>query len=166
VGRREIEDKLFLDFEPIVVRLGPQLLDVELTAENKTSVLRVTIYRPDMVTLDDCAEVQKALSDRLDETDPISGSYTLELSSPGLERTLRREKEFEIYRGRPCQVNLFAPVGGKRVFQGALAGLERDGSGKESVAVDTDGGRVLLDRANVSKVKLVYDGKADLRADL
>jgi len=161
VGRRDLEDQLFLDFEPMVRSLGLELLDVELTSENKRPVLRATIFRPEGITLDDCAAAQHLLSDRLDETDPIPGSYTLEVSSPGLERVLRRDKEFEVFKGMECQANLFAPVDGKRSFQGELAGLDRSG-GKEFVLLRVPGGLMRLDRSNVSKVKLVYDEDRDL----
>jgi len=158
VSRRDIEDKVFKDFEPLVegMGLGLQLLDVELTSENRASVLRATIYRDTGVSLDDCAAVQRVMSDRLDETDPVPGSYTLEVSSPGLERSLRRDKEFRIYKGMFCQVNLFAPVNGKRTYQGDLIGLARDPAGIEGVALSTPEGTVQFERGNVSKVRLVY----------
>lgn len=162
MGRREIEDRVFQDFEPLVANLGLELLDVELTSLDRMSVLRATIYKPEGITLDDCAGVQNVLSDRLDETDPIPGSYTLEVSSPGLERALRREKEFTIFKGMPCQVNLFAPVQGKRVFRGELIGLQREDAGKEAVAIQTPEGQVVFDRSNVSKVKLLYQEDQDL----
>lgn len=162
MSRRDIEDRLFKDFEPLVERLGVDLLDVELTTENRASVLRATIRKADGITLDDCASVQSMLSDRLDETDPIPGSYTLEVSSPGLERSLRREKEFVIFKGMPCQVNLFAPLSGKRTFLGDLIGLGRDPSGTETVMLMTPEGQVDLERANVSKVSLVYTKDQDL----
>jgi len=161
VSRRDIEDKVFTDLEPLVAGLGVELLDVELTTENRMTVLRAIIYKPEGITLDDCAMVQHAISDRLDVTDPISGSYTLEVSSPGLERTLRRPKEFTIFKGMPVQVNLFAPVSGKRVYRGDLVGLESGPPGKETVVVSTPEGEVQLERSNISKVSLVYTEKRD-----
>lgn len=163
MGRRDIEEKLFRDLEPLVSGKGSELLDVELVSENRMSVLRVTIYKPEGITLDDCAGVQRVLSDRLDETDPVPGSYNLEVSSPGLERTLRRDKEFGIFRGKPCQVNLFAPFEGKRVFEGELVGLESGESGKGFVVLETPDGTVRLDRSIVSRVKLVYRTDRDPR---
>lgn len=161
MGRREVEDRLFSEFEPLVRSLGAELLDVEILTENRGTVLRAVIHRPQGVTLDDCADVQRTLSSRLDETDPILGTYTLEVSSPGLERSLRRDKEFEVFKGMECQANVFAPVTGKRTFRGELMGLEKDGAG-ETVVLKTSEGLVRLKRANVSKVKLLYDEKRDL----
>lgn len=161
--RREIENKLFEVFEPVVRDAGLELLDVELIYQGKRTVLRVTIYRPEGVTLDDCVKIEKILSPRLDELDPIPGSYNLEVSSPGLERTLRRDKEFTIFKGRLCQVNLFAPVEGRRVYQGVLMGLKpEDGAtGNEVVFLETDGGVVALRRKDVSKVQLLYTGEKE-----
>lgn len=160
VGRREIEESLFSDLEPLVRSAGVELLDVEMLSENKMTVLRATIYRDAGVSLDDCAAAQRIISDRLDETDPISGSYSLEVSSPGLERSIRRPKEFLIYKGRLCQVGLFSPQDGKRTFKGRLVRLESDGEGERVVveAEDDKGGfrETSFDRKNVSKVKLVY----------
>jgi ribosome maturation factor RimP len=138
LGRREIEERLFADFEPLARSAGVELLDVEMLSENKMTVLRATIYRPEGITLDDCARAQRILSDRLDETDPIPGSYSLEVSSPGIERVLRRPKEFVIYRGEPCQVNLFAPKDGKRVFEGRLVELAVEPDGGETVVIEVD----------------------------
>lgn len=156
MSRRDIEDKVFQDLEPLVERLGVELLDVELTSENRMTVLRATIYKQQGITLDDCAMVQNAISDRLDETDPVPGSYTLEVSSPGLERTLRRAKEFAIFKGMPVQVNLFAPLAGKRTYQGELVGLESDPQGKETVVISAPEGEMRFERASVSKISLVY----------
>jgi ribosome maturation factor RimP len=138
LGRRELEDRLFADFEPLVRNAGVELLDVEMLSENKRTVLRATIYRPEGITLDDCVRTQHILSDRLDETDPIPGSYSLEVSSPGIERVLKRPKEFAIYRGQPCQVSLYAPQDGKRVFEGRLVELAVEPDGSETVVIEVD----------------------------
>ncbi len=159
---REVEDSLFMDFEPLLreMKTGVDVLDVEILSENRRYVVRVTIYNPSGVTLDHCASVQRVLSDRLDVLDPIAEAYDLEVSSPGLERTLRRQKEFDLFKGFLCQANLFAPIGGKRTFQGRLAGLVDGPDGEPGVALETDQGPVTLSRKNVSKVQLVYDPKA------
>lgn len=164
MGRKELEDQIFADFEPLVRDAGAELLDVEILTEYGRTILRAYIYRPDGVTLDDCVAVQDVLSLRLDETDPIPGSYCLEVSSPGLERVLRREKEFAIFAGRECQVNLYSPYKGKRVYVGKLAGLIKDpvDGTRESVVLETDKGIETFDRRNVSKVQLRYVPREDV----
>ncbi|QUL99047.1 MAG: ribosome maturation factor RimP [Candidatus Fermentithermobacillus carboniphilus] len=157
MSRREIENELFDAFEPLVRKAGVELLDMELLSEGKRTILRATIFRPEGVTLDDCVAAERIISPVLDQIDPIPGSYNLEISSPGLERTLRRDKEYEVFAGKPCQVNLYAPVNGKRVFRGVLAGLRPgDGGESEKVLISTDEGDMAFDRKNVSKVQLIY----------
>lgn len=129
---------MFADFEPLVRDAGVELLDVEMLSENRTTILRATIFRPEGITLDDCVKMQHILSDRLDETDPIQGSYSLEVSSPGIERVLRRPKEFDIFKGKPCRVSLFSPQDGKRVFEGRLVELAVGPEGSESVVIEMD----------------------------
>ncbi len=160
---RKVEDNLFFDFEPLVRAMsqGVDLLDVEILTENKSRVIRAIIYKADGITLDDCAAVQNLLSDRLDELDPFPDAYILEVSSPGLERTLRRDKEFPLFSGLLCRVNLFAPVDGIRTFTGVLEGLSIGPRGESAVALKTSKGLITLDKENVSKVQLIYDFKAD-----
>ncbi len=154
MNRREILNDLFESFEPVVRDAGVELLDIELTSETGRPILRVTVYRPQGVTLDDCVAVDKILSPLLDEMDPFPGSYNLEVSSPGLERKLKRDKEFQIFSGRPCRANLYGPVDGKRSFQGTLVGLTN--LPEEAVIINTKEGQKSLSRQNISKVQLVY----------
>lgn len=160
--QRGLDEGLFADFERLVESTGGglELLDVEILFENKRRILRITIYKKTGVTLDDCVLVQNALGRWLDEHDPIPESYNLEVSSPGLERTLKRDKEFVLFRGSLCRANLFAPVDGKRSFQGVLLGLEKGPGGEQEVMLDTGQGAMAFPRKNVSKVQLVYDPKA------
>lgn len=161
VRTRAIEDKLFLELEPLVEQAGVRLLDVESTSQGKLPVIRICIYSSEGVSLDDCVRVQSVCGDYLDREDPVPGSYTLEVSSPGLERVLRRDHEFDLFRGRLCQVNLFRPVDGKRTFRGYLDGLANlPGALGGAVALAAEEGNLVFDRANVSKVKLLYDEKS------
>lgn len=151
VNRREIEEATLRLAGPVARSLGLEVLDTEFLVEAGRRILRVTIYRPEGITLDDCEAMDRAFGEVLDREDPIEGSYNLEISSPGLERTLRRDREFEVFAGRRVQVNLFAPVDGKRQFEGTLVGL-REGE----VVVDTSGGRMAFARESVSRVKLMF----------
>jgi len=158
VSRKQILDNLFETFEPIIENMGLELLDVEFTSEEGRTILRVTIYEPDGVTLDDCVAVDRTVGPILDELDPIPGSYNLEVSSPGLERRLKRDKEYQIFSGRLCRVNLYGPVNGKRTFEGILLGLG-DSSGEQTVVIRAENEEIALPRAMVSKVQLVYREK-------
>ena len=159
MSRKQLLEGLFEAFEPEVRAAGLELLDVELTSdENRKTILRVTIYSPNGVTLDDCVNVETIISPMLDEMDPIAGSYNLEISSPGLERVLKRDKEYEIFGGRLCRVNLYGPIDGKRVFEGVLVGLDYS-EGESRVTILTKSGQMSFSRQNISKVQLVYQEK-------
>lgn len=150
-------ENLFEAFEPVIREIGLELLDVELTSDEfRQVILRVTIYSPQGVTLDDCVAVEKVISPMLDEMDPISTSYNLEISSPGLERTLKRDREYEVFSGRLCKVNLYGSIDGKRVFEGRLVGLDNS-LGEEGVVLMTEDGRAFLPRDKISKVQLIYE---------
>lgn len=169
MGRRELENKIYEALEPAVSREGVKLLDIELTSEGKSPVLRVVIYKPEGISLDDCARVDRAVGPILDEMDPIPTSYNLEVSSPGLERTLRRDVEFDIFSGKLCRVTLFSPYNGLRSYVGILAGLGQDENGQDAVLLDlvddkekgTSAKRIALNRKHVSKVQLVYSDKLE-----
>lgn len=159
MSRKQLLEGLFEAFEPEVRAAGLELLDVELTSdENRKTILRVTIYSPNGVTLDDCVNVETIISPMLDEMDPIAGSYNLEISSPGLERVLKRDKEYEIFGGRLCRVNLYGPIDGKRMFEGLLVGLDYS-EGESRVTILTESGQMSFPRQNISKVQLVYQEK-------
>ncbi|HON86628.1 MAG TPA: ribosome maturation factor RimP [Bacillota bacterium] len=159
MSRKQLLEGLFEAFEPEVRAAGLELLDVELTSdENRKTILRVTIYSPNGVTLDDCVNVETIISPMLDEMDPIAGSYNLEISSPGLERVLKRDKEYEIFGGRLCRVNLYGPIDGKRMFEGLLVGLDYS-EGESRVTILTESGQRSFSRQNISKVQLVYQEK-------
>lgn len=159
MSRKQLLEGLFEAFEPEVRAAGLELLDVELTSDEfKKTILRVTIYSPNGVTLDDCVNVETIISPMLDEMDPIAGSYNLEISSPGLERVLKRDKEYEIFGGRLCRVNLYGPIDGKRMFEGLLVGLDYS-EGESRVTILTESGQRSFSRQNISKVQLVYQEK-------
>lgn len=121
---------------PIAAEQEVTLVDVEYRKEQGRYVLRVTLFRPEGVTLEDCQRFSRALSDALDAADPIPGSYYLEVASPGLDRRLKTDRDFQIFRGQRVQVTTYAPIEERKLFQGLLEGLEdgtllvRDEAGK------------------------------------
>ncbi|WP_188749310.1 ribosome maturation factor RimP [Marinobacterium zhoushanense] len=136
-------------FEPAIVGLGLELWGVEFHSAGNKSLLRIYIDGPDGVTVDDCARVSHQVSGILDVEDPISEQYTLEVSSPGMDRPLYTLKQFEAYRGHRVQIKLRVPFEGRRNFKGLLNGVEGD-----EVLLIVDDEEYLLpidyiDRANV-----------------
>ena len=121
---------------PIVEEAGCELWDVEYVREAGTWYLRVYIDKAEGVDILDCENVSRVLSDRLDEADPIEGSYTLEVSSAGAERPLKRPGDFARFMGSPVAVKLYQARNGRKEFAGILAGYE---NGDVTITVgDTD----------------------------
>ncbi|MEN7342552.1 MAG: ribosome maturation factor RimP [Pseudomonadota bacterium] len=109
---------------PVVERLGFELVDLEFKGGGGSSVLQVFIDGPNGITLDDCAMVSQHVSAILDVEDPIPGEYNLEISSPGLDRPLRREAHFEKYAGAEIKVKMRKGYVGKLRLKGILNGLD------------------------------------------
>lgn len=109
---------------PVVEEAGCELWDVEYVREAGTWLLRIYIDKDGGVDILDCEKVSRVLSDLLDEADPIEGSYTLEVSSAGAERPLKRPGDFERFMGSPVAVKLYKARDGRKEFAGVLAGYE------------------------------------------
>ena len=109
---------------PAVEAAGCQLWDVEYVREAGTWFLRLYIDKEGGVDILDCEKVSRALSDLLDEADPIEGSYTLEVSSAGAERPLKRPGDFQRFMGSPVAVKLYKAQGGRKEFAGVLTGYD------------------------------------------
>ena len=106
--------------------LGFDLVDVELAGGRQHRLLRVYIDCRGGITVDDCADVSRHLSGLLDVEDPLPGSYTLEVSSPGLDRPLVSREDFRRFRGETVKVRMHAPVAGRRNFTGRLLDIVDD----------------------------------------
>lgn len=121
--KRKIEDVIFELAQPIAEKNAFELVDVEFIKEGTNWYLRVYIDKVGGIMIDDCQIVSQELSGKLDEVDPIEQSYFLEVSSPGLERPLKKDKDFEKFKGELVEVKLFKPIENKKVFEGELVGL-------------------------------------------
>lgn len=115
----------------VVAAHGLDLFDVELTRESQGWVVRVTIDRPgpaatpdDSVSIEDCSTVSRELSAILDVEDPLDRAYTLEVSSPGLDRPLRHEADYQRFAGRLASIVLNEPLDGQTYFNGRIQGIE------------------------------------------
>ncbi|HEX7045699.1 MAG TPA: ribosome maturation factor RimP [Burkholderiales bacterium] len=133
-----------------VQALGFELVDVELTGGRQHQTLRVYIDGPRGVTVDDCADVSRQLSAILDVEDPFPGSYTLEVSSPGLDRPLVTPADFRRFQGAMIKVRMLQPVGGRRNFTGRLVDATED-----AAVVEVDGERFRLSYQAIERARLV-----------
>ncbi len=134
---------------PIVEENGCSLWDVEYVREAGQWFLRVYIDKNGGVSIQDCEAVSRPLSDKLDEADPIEGSYVLEVSSAGADRPLKRPEHFQQFMGAEVEVRLYRAVDGRKEYVGALAGYE-DGA----VTLDTPAGPMEFAKKDVAQVRL------------
>ena len=110
--------------KPFAESLSLEIWDITFTKEGTDWYLRIFIDKEGGVSLDDCVDLTRAVTKPLDEADPISQSYTLEVSSPGIERELKKDWHFEKYVGSPVMMRTIRPIDGVRDFNGTLAGYE------------------------------------------
>jgi len=110
--------------EPSLDALGYELVGVEYTAQGKHSLLRIYIDTEEGVDVNDCQKASQQISGVLDVEEPLSGQYTLEVSSPGIERPLFTAAHFERFAGERAEVRMHTPIDGQRKFVGQLAGVE------------------------------------------
>ena len=135
---------------PAVEGLGYEFVGLEYMPRPKQSLLRVYIDSDAGISLDDCARVSDQLSGVLDVEDPIHGTYSLEVSSPGLDRPLFFERHFDQFRGAQIRVKMGMPVAGRRNFKGTLDGC-RDGA----VILMQDGEEYTLPLEDISSARLI-----------
>lgn len=136
--------------EPVVTALGFELWGVEYHTGIKQTLLRVYIESPNGIDVDDCAKVSRQLSSVFDVEDPIAGEYNLEVSSPGMDRPLYTQKQFEMYVGQNVKVKLRTAFEGRKNFSGQLTGVEGD-----DVVVAIDKEEYLLPLDLIDKANLV-----------
>lgn len=134
---------------PVLERYGFDLWDVEYVKEGGEYYLRAYIDKEGGITIDDCVDVSRELSDLLDEKDFIEEAYILEVSSPGLNRTLKKEKEFIRCIGRDVEVKTYKPVDGTKDFTGILKAYDAG-----AVTIDTGDGEKVFSKEDVAIVKL------------
>lgn len=150
--------------QPIARRMGLEVVDVEVLGEGPRTVLRVVVEGPQGVTVEECAQVSEVLSRQLDLRDLIPHAYTLEVSSPGLDRPLKRDADFDRFAGRLAEVWTAVPIDGQRHFKGRLMGL-MDGQLRLAVGPPNRQQTVWLPYDRVAKARLVVDEET-LRKDL
>jgi len=126
MAENKVEKRVFEMVLPLTENLGYELVDVEYVKEGPNYFLRIYIDKPEGVSLDDCQIINNIVEPVLDKEDPISAAYFLEICSPGLDRPLKTDRDFEKYNGEEVELNLFAAVDGVKHFEGVLLG-KKDG---------------------------------------
>ena len=138
---------------PTATAMGYELWDVEFVREGARRVLRLTIDKPEGITIEDCEAYHRAVDPLLDEADPIDSAYYLEVSSPGVERELKYESHFAACVGEEIEIKLYGPDElGRKLLRGTLAGLEEG-----NILLDTAEGRESVPLRNAGKVQTIFD---------
>ncbi len=147
-----IEQQIGSLVEPLVREKGLELVNVEYIKEGAHWYLRLYIDKDGGVDMDDCSGVSHAVSEMLDQKNPIPQAYMLEVSSPGLERPLKKEEDFIRFQGSLVTVRTFSPFQGFKEFTGNLVGLIND-----EVVLEYEQKRVAIPRNLVKKTHLALD---------
>lgn len=150
--REEIIKKVWELAEPVILSLGLELVDVEFQRERQGWVLRLYIDRPGGVNLGDCVRVSEILSDLLDAKDFIHHAYHLEVSSPGVDRPLKKKEDFSRFAGDKVKIQMSEPIEGRKNFTGLLRGYEG-----EDVLVEIDGKVWRLPYGKIKKANIKYE---------
>jgi ribosome maturation factor RimP len=147
-----LRDQLIELLEPVVSGLGYELWELEYGTRPGGGLLRLYIDSPDGISVDDCARVSRAVSEALDAADPIQNEYTLEVSSPGLDRVLRTPEHFARFAGERVRLEMSQPVNGRKRFAGRLTDVSAG-----QIALDVDGATVHLPIAGIHKARVAPD---------
>lgn len=150
MSNHSIENTVESIVEPIVQDLGYELYDVQYGKEGKDYYLRITIDTPKGISLEDCEKVNGALDEPLDNMNEIKESYFLEVSSPGIERILRKDWHYERQIGNEIKVKLFKSMDKKKELVGLLKSFD-----EENLALEIEGEIVTIERKNVAIAKTV-----------
>ena len=154
MSRKEsYEQKAEALLQPIMERLKFELVDVEYVKEGGNWYLRAYIDKEGGITVDDCEAVSREFGDRLDEEDFIEESYILEVSSPGLGRPLKKEKDYARSLGKRLEIRTFRSIDRQKEFYGILKGYEEN-----SVTVELDDGtEMTFQKADLALIRLAFD---------
>lgn len=165
IGEQSIAEQVRRLLEPVLERDGYELVEVEWARLAGRWTLRVFVDKAGGVGIDDCQVVSRTVEPILDVADVIEPAYDLEVSSPGLDRPLRKPKDFDRYAGQRVHVKAYGPVPGtapgspaRKHWTGVLKGF-RDGA----VELDVDGVLHRVPHDQIAKANLEYDVEADLR---
>ncbi len=154
MSRRETyEQKTEALLAPLMKEHQLELVDVEYVKEGGSWYLRAYIDKPGGITIDDCELISRSLSDLLDEQDFIEDAYILEVSSPGLGRQLKKDRDFERSIGELVDIHTFRPIEQQKEFTGVLKKFD-----KNTVTIEAENNKTMLfQRADIALIRLAFD---------
>lgn len=158
----KLEEKIENLLKDIIEDLDYELYDVEYVKEGKNYFLRIYIDKPEGIDLKDCEKVNDAISDLLDEANYIKEPYFLEVSSPGVERVLRRDKHLEQNKGKEIEIKLFKKAqNGEKEYQGILKNFDESKIILEQIKQEKEGEEqvqnIEIERKDIAHIKTIYN---------
>ncbi|MDQ3821366.1 MAG: ribosome maturation factor RimP [Acidobacteriota bacterium] len=159
MGQGSIEERVQQIAERVAIDHGLELVHAEVAGPENKPIVRIFIDKPQGVTHEDCSEVSLHVGTILDVEDFIHASYTLEVSSPGLERGLYKRKDYERFAGHAAKMRTRQPLNGQRNFRGRIVGLEGD----QVIFEDKTSGRVAVPFESIVKANLEVDMEEEFR---
>ena len=147
-----IEERVENLVEPKIKELGYNLYDVQYDKEGKDYFLRIFIDKPEGIDLNDCEKVNDGINSLLDEADYIKEQYFLEVSSPGIERVLRKDSHLQSAIGKEIEIKLFKPLNNKKEYVGILEKFD-----EENIVIMQENEELQIDRKNISLMKEKYN---------
>jgi len=148
----KIEEKVESLVKDKIEKIGYELYDVIYTKEGSNKILRIVIDSEKGISLDDCEKVNNEIKETIDEANPIEEQYFLEISSPGIERLLRKDWQLKKFKGEEVNIKLFKKdENGKKEYTGTLGDITEN-----TLDVETEGENTTIDRKIISQVKTVY----------
>ncbi len=150
--REEYEAKTEQMIMPVIEANNFELVDVEYVKEGSTWYLRLYIDKEGGINIDDCELVSRALSDMLDADDFIEDAYILEVSSPGLGRPLKKDKDFKRSIGEEVEIKLYKAMNKRKDFRGFLTAFDAD-----TITIEEDEQEIVFNRKEIALVRLAFD---------
>jgi len=147
-----LRERLVQMLEPIIESMGYELVLLEYSPNTHNALLRLFIDSPGGIGVGDCEKVSREVAAQLDVEDPISSNYSLEVSSPGLDRPLVKPAHFERFMNEQAKVQLLAPKNGRRRFLGWIRAV-----GDKSVTLETEQGEIEIEYSEMERARLVPD---------
>ena len=150
MSKKEVLKSVRYICESIATSLNYELVDVEYIKESGSYYLRIYIDKPGGITLDDCQIMSVAVSEKLDENDPIKEAYYLEVSSPGLDRPLKTDKDLKRNLGKDIELNLYKTFNNRKSYEGKL----EDYNNEEVIILDEMNNKILIPKELISIIKI------------
>lgn len=150
----KVENEVYTLALPLAEKLGFSVYDVEYVKEGGARFLRIFLDKPGIgINIDECEDFSRKFSEILDKEDPIAENYFLEVSSPGIERKIRRREHFELNKGEIVDVGLYKAVNGSKTITGELAGLDEG----DNILISVSGEEVKIPLKETTMIKVHFE---------